>query len=133
MAHNQHGSTNAAKRLHEPDWSKEVMAQVLRGNVQEMEKTERVSRLLYYSFALEDGVKLVDVSKSKFLLVATWPLNLNFVDLFEAAQPEMYPKIGTRSIAAATENVGALTNAASSEKHFSPDRITRALKPTNQL
>ena len=93
----------------------------------------RLQLRLNNAFAFCNGVDFVHGGNLDCLLSAARPENLDVLDFVGCAKAKMQTLVGTGRVAASAEDIGALANAARSNKHFCADRITRTLWPSDQL
>ena len=77
------------------------------------------------AFAFFDGIDFVESGNAKGFFGAAGPDDFDAVDFIGAAESEVETLIGTGSVAAAGENVGALANGAGRDKNFCADGVAR--------
>src|SRR5215470_13372486 len=82
------------------------------------------------ALALLHRVDLVHGGNLDGLLGSAGPVNLDTLDFVGRAKTKMQTLVGAGGVAAPTEDIGALANAARRDKHLCADRVARALWPS---
>src|SRR5690349_13705374 len=81
-------------------------------------------------FHVEDAVYL---RRENFLYRSAWPIDFYQVNGCCSSQPEVDPRIGTRSVRSSAHHISSLPDRADRKKNFCPIGVARTLRPADKF